>query len=395
MSKPDDTSPIGVADPIDEHDAPWVNEDVPSVDEDAPSLDETDEVVRDRDQLNDFVKTLTTAEIKNGEWFAKLLTMAVAKYTKKVNWQYFQDKYPGVPRDVIVDQRIKLAARYASIEGGLSASAYTTAVAATIGSLSGASPVTIPAALVTAMVDLTYITQLQLRLAYDISFLYGVQIDMDDPEDLWKLIKVAFTIRSGEFVREGALKAAPAFVRPALRMYYSGPVLAAAKGLPFVGKYLLQRTVIKIAIPLVGIPLAVVVNHWTTKVAGRHARAVFRNEARVVETAERLVEQSKHPQLMLWVAWLVVQSDKKTSDDEALMMRHLIPLVRKHHQVVDARLAHVVEIIPNEVWSRIEEAEGELDDVVAAAETVAEIDGKPNVQERMMLDEIRRRCRRE
>lgn len=47
----------------------------------------------------------------------------------------------------------------------------------------------------------------------------------------------------------------------------------------------LQLDVIKIAIPRVGIPLAVVVNRYTTLLAVRHAQAAFRNEARVIELA--------------------------------------------------------------------------------------------------------------
>ncbi|MFF1277619.1 hypothetical protein ACFVZC_30120 [Streptomyces marokkonensis] len=51
---------------------------------------------------------------------------------------------------------IKLAARYAALEGGLSAGAYAA---------------TVPAAVATVMVDIAFITQLQLRLAYDIPVL--------------------------------------------------------------------------------------------------------------------------------------------------------------------------------------------------------------------------------
>lgn len=66
-----------------------------------------------------------------------------------------------------------------------------------------------------------------------------------------------------------------------------------------VGKYLLQRNVIKAGIPVVGVPVAVVLNRYTTLLAGRHAQAVFRNEARVIELAEGLSKRSQHPQLML------------------------------------------------------------------------------------------------
>ncbi|MFJ9856974.1 hypothetical protein ACIRVN_05675 [Streptomyces albogriseolus] len=111
------------------------------------------------------------------------------------------------------------------------------------------------------------------------------RIDVYDPEDLWKLIRVAFTIKSGEAANKTVVKAVPMVVRPLVKKFYSGSVLTAGKALPVVGKHLLKRNVIKIGIPLVGVPLAVLLNRYTTLVAGRHARAVFRNEARIIELA--------------------------------------------------------------------------------------------------------------
>ncbi|MET7282363.1 hypothetical protein ABZS29_29310 [Kribbella sp. NPDC005582] len=274
-------------------------------------------VERDRTELREFVRGLSPGDVKSGDWFSKLVAHALSSYTKKVDWQYFQEKYDGVPADGIVEQRITMASRFAALEGGLSAGAYSAAVAATIGTAGGASPLTLPAAGVTFLVDLAYITQLQLRLAYDISALYRIPLDLDDPDDLWKLIRVAFTIKGGELAREGVTKSVPFFVRPLIKQFYSKDVLKAARALPVVGKYLLQRNVIKVGIPLVGIPLTVVLNRYTTLVAGRHARAVFRNEARLIELAERLSGSSRYPQLMLWIAWLVIMADSKISDDEA------------------------------------------------------------------------------
>uniref|UniRef100_UPI000A35FBD6 hypothetical protein n=1 Tax=Streptomyces glaucescens TaxID=1907 RepID=UPI000A35FBD6 len=303
-------------------------------------------VEQEQSEIKDFVKGLSADDIKSGNWFTKLAAHAMNAYTEKVDWQYFQDRYAGVPADAIVDQRIKMAARYAALEGGLSAGAYTATVAATIGSLGGASPATVPAAVATMMVDVAFITQLQLRLAYDISVLYRVPLDVHDPEDLWKLIRVAFTVKSGEAANKTVVKAVPALVRPLVKRFYSSSVLTAGKALPVVGKHLLQRNVIKIGIPLVGVPLAVLLNRYTTLLAGRHAQAVFRNEARVIELAENLSKRSRHPQLMLWVAWLVIRANRKIADDEALLMRHLVRVVRERHEVVDEQLAHLVDIDP-------------------------------------------------
>jgi hypothetical protein len=349
-------------------------------------------VERERARLRDFVTGLSPGEIKSGGWFPKLLAHALRSYTDKVDWQYFQDRYKGVPADAIVDQRIKMAARYAAIEGGLSAGAYTAAIAATIGSLGGASPLTVPAATATVMVDIAYISQLQLRLAYDIAVLYRVPLDLDDPDDLWKLIRVAFTIKSGEVAREGVIKVVPVMVRPLIKRFYSGAVLVAARGLPFVGKYLLIRSVIKVGIPLVGVPLAVVLNRYTTLIAGRHARAMFRNEARVIELADNLSKRSQHPQLMPWVAWLVIMADRKITDDEALLIRHLVRLVRDRHQVVDEQLARLIDVDPSEVWRRLDTESGDLSDILDAANRVATVDGAVNKLERAIISQVQDRC---
>jgi hypothetical protein len=358
--------------------------------------DEADRKVveQERAELKEFVKGLSADDIKSGNWFTKLSAHAMSSYTEKVDWQYFQDRYAGVPADAIVDQRTKMAARYAALEGGLSAGAYTATVAATIGSLGGASPATVPAAVATMMLDVAFVTRLQLRLAYDIAVLFRVPLNLSDPDDLWKLIRVAFTIKSGEAVREGVAKAVPAIVRPVIKRFYSGEVLTAAKALPVVGKHLLQKNVIKIGIPLVGVPLAVMLNRYTTLLAGRHAQAVFRNEARVIELAERLSKESRHPQLMLWVAWLVIRANRKIADDEALLMRHLVRLARDQHQVVDEQLAHLVDIDPAEVWRRLDAEPGDLSDIIEAAERVAAVDGAVDARERDVISELRDRCRR-
>ncbi|WHM29558.1 hypothetical protein OH540_05805 [Streptomyces sp. BPPL-273] len=350
-------------------------------------------VEEEQAEIREFIKGLSADDIKSGNWFTHLSAHALNSYTEKVDWQYFQSRYEGVPADAVVDQRIKMAARYAALEGGLSAGAYTAAVAATLGSLGGASPATVPAAVATMMVDVAFITRLQLRLAYDISVLYRVPLDLSDPDDMWKLIRVAFTIKSGEVVRGPVVKAVPALVRPVIKRFYSKAVLTAAKGLPFVGKFLLQRNVIKIGIPVVGVPLAVVLNRYTTLLAGRHAQVVFRNEARVIEVAENLSRSSRHPQLMLWVAWLVIRANRGISDDESLLMRHLVRLVREQHQVVDEQLAHVVDVDPVEVWRRVEAASGDLSDILDAADRVAEVDGDVSPREKAVIAELRDRCR--
>ncbi|MCL1841978.1 MAG: TerB family tellurite resistance protein [Propionibacteriaceae bacterium] len=344
------------------------------------------------DSLRTFVAKLRPEDITSGNWFTDLLSQAVTVYTQKVDWKYFQDKYPGMPADAVVDQRIKMAMRYAAIEGGLSAGAYTGTVAATIGSLGGASPATVPAAVATIMTDVAYTTQLQLKLAWDIAVLYRVPLDMTDPDDLWKLIRVAFTIKAGEAGREAVAKAVPIVVRPLVKKLFSGGVLTAAKALPVVGKYLLQRTIIKVAIPGVGIPLAVLMNRLTTQLAGSHARSVFRDEARLVELADTLVGRTRHPHLLPWAAWLVVSADGKATDDETTLMRHLLRLLDKRYAVHEEALAKVIELDPDDVWRRVDAETDDLSDLLKAARMIAEADGSATKREEAVIEQLAARC---
>lgn len=84
---------------------------------------------------------------------------------------------------------------------------------------------------------------------------------------------------------------------------------------------------------------------------------------------------------MLRVAWLVTMADDKISDNEALLLRHLVSLVDEHHQVLDDELARLITIDPAEVWRRLDAEQGDLSDLVEAAEQVAAVDGPGNDRE--------------
>ncbi len=350
--------------------------------------DERAAIELERDELKDFVTSLTGDDIKTGNWFSKLLSHALGSYTQKVDAAYFQERYQGVPADAIVEQRIKMAARYAALEGGISAGAYTTAVVATLGSAGGASPITLPAAGISMLVDVAYIARLQLHLAYDIAVLYRVEIDIDDPDDLWKLIRVAFTIRGAQAVNEGVIKVVPTLVRPIVKTFYSKGVLNAARGLPVVGKFLLQRNVIKIGIPIVGVPLSVALNYYSTMIAGKHARAVFRNDARIDETATSAVARTSHPSSLLWVAWMMVLADGKITDDESLFMRRLVEQLHDQHDISDEEFANVINLDVEDVWRRLDAEAGDVSDLIDVAVKTAEVDGTVHKLESAVIEEL-------
>ncbi len=292
-----------------------------------PTFDLRGKVRHELDKLRDLAQRVSMEEVRQGEWFARLLRFSLDQYGQEVDAAYFDRLYPDLPAEARIRDRIEQAARYASMEGALTAGAYNGALAATFGSRGTAAPVSLPAAGVSFVLDLLFMSNLQLRLAYDIAVISGVPLDLDDPEDLWRLIRVAFVIEGRASRWEELGKRAPSFVRPVLLKIFNGDPAAAARSVPGMGRFLLQRHAVKFAIPGVGVPLSIAVNYWSASVAGNQAATVFRREARIMETASRITGRSVDHSELLWVLWLIVKADAVVHENERLLLKHVAALV--------------------------------------------------------------------
>jgi tellurite resistance protein len=296
-------------------------------DEPGPASDLRGKVRHELDKLRDLAQRVSAEEVRQGEWFAKLLRFSLDQYAQEVDAAYFDRLYPGASAEARIAARIDLAARRASIAGGLTAGAYTGALAATLGSRGSASPVALPAAGVSFVLDLLFMSSLQLRLAYDIAVISRVPLDLEDPEDLWRLIRVAFVVKDRASRWEAFGKRAPQVIRPMLLKIFTGDPAAAARSLPAMGRFLLQRHVVKFAVPGVGVPISIAVNYWSANVAGNQAASLFRREARIMETAHRITARPVDHSELLWVLWLIVRADGVVHENERLLLKHVAALV--------------------------------------------------------------------
>jgi hypothetical protein len=294
-----------------------------------------DYVKSELNDLRDLANTINLSDFKEGLWFSSLLKHALSTYVSRVDAAYFVEKYPNLPRDGIVDRRVASAKNYAAIAGGLNAGAYSMAVAATIGSSGGASPLTVPAAATSFFIDLLYTSQLQLKLAYDLSVLYEHPVDMDDPNDLLDLVKVAFGIKAGETLQSAASKIAPEATRVGVKALASGSRLATLKALPVIGKHLFQRNIIKFSIPMIAIPLSTGINYYSTGTIAKTARRIYRRRAALREAANSIsMDLITVPLLALQVIYLVAQADGEVSESEALLIQELSSLFLEYDEAV-------------------------------------------------------------
>lgn len=345
-------------------------------------------VKKELDQVREFISDLSIDDLKRGDWFVRLVRYSLDSYSETVDDKYFREKYPDLPPDAVVDARIKMASNYAMIEGGLTSTAYTGAIIATIGSGGGASPLTLPAGGVTLVTDLIYMSHRQLLMTYDISVLYGVPIDIKDPDDVWKLVKLAFGIKAGETVNKGATLAMPAIIRPMVKKIFSGSTLAAVKSLPVVGKYLLQRTIIKFAIPGITVPVTTALNWWLTKLAGERAKKLLRREAKIIEAAGRIIDETEDVELLLSILWMLVKVGGTVQDEELLFLHHLTVRARQEDKVTPEvvefleKFRSQIEIDEDAVWSKVDSVpDDQASKLFEAAVITAVVDGKMSKEE--------------
>jgi hypothetical protein len=365
-----------------------------SIDEEVPeesvSLRRT--VVAELAELRERARDVTLKQLQAGDWFSDLLYQTLSSYAKNVDAGYFETKYPGLNRDAIVDRRIDLAQRYAALAGGISAAGYSAAVVATIGSKGGASLLTIPAALTFFAADLFLLSRQQLRLAYDLSLLYGCPIDLEDPEDLFMLLRVAFGVKAGETFQNALIKGAPEATRVGMKTVFSGATLHAAQALPVVGKHLLQRNMIKMAIPLVAVPLSSGLNYFMTGRIAATARQVFRDRAVIAELATNIASEGLNDSLLLLeVVWLMIRADGKTSEEEAMLLNALASLNSDSPEIKAEveRFRSAVQVDERRVLERLARASDETRRVVFdAACHAAAIDHRLHRKEIKQLERI-------
>lgn len=362
------------------------------------SDEEKNYVKREVARTREFVSNLSMDDLKSGDWFAKLLAFSLNQYVTQVDAAYFKEKYPNLPPDAVVDARIKMAANYAAIEGALSSSAYTGAVAATIGSGGGASPLTLPAGGASFVIDLSYTSYLQLRMTHDISVLYAVPLDLNDPDDTWKLVKLAFGIKAGEAAGGAVMKGLPAFVRPIVKKIFSGSTLAALKSLPVVGKHLLQRNIIKFTIPGVTIPVTTAVNRWTAKAAGTRAKILLRREAQIIEASQRIVAQAENVEAVLAALWWIINIDKAIQDEERLLLHYLTVSAEQSTDNGEAYQQYIesfksqIEVDEDDLWTRISQiSEDDAPKLYKAAIIASAVDGKISKQELELFERLAQR----
>ncbi len=309
------------------------------------------QVSKELEDAKTLAKTLNFEEVKSGEWFIKLLQQVVRAYDRNASATYFQKKYPGLPPDDIADILTSVAVRFATIAGAVAGAAAT---ANQIAALSSAG---MTAALFFGSIgaEMLYLSQIQMRLVLDLSVVYDLQLDPEDPEDVLMIFGYALGVTPTEIIGKGLQKAAGAGAKGAVKKYISKGTLQGLQDFARrLGFKILQRTIIKYAVPVASAAVGSSYNYATTKSVGRIAQAHLKNRGKVTEELRVLVSRQHTYDLAFPAAVMyVAQVDGQFSAKEKELYRAMLSRMSfdEHTQVefqkLTAKEENILEAIGN------------------------------------------------
>lgn len=280
------------------------------------------EVVSELEEAKSFAKSLTIEDVKSGQWFIALLHKVVQSYDRNATAVYFQQKYPGLTPDEIADILIPITVKYATLAGAVTGAAAT---ANQIAALSSAG-MTIAVMAGAIGAEMVYLARIQMRLVLDLSVVYDLQLEPDDPEDILMVLGYAMGVAPVEIVGKRLQVATQRGSQYAIKKYVSKGTLKAIQklGKP-IGLKILQKSVIKYTIPVVSTVVGSSYNYIATKSVGRIAKSHLKNRGKVTEELRQLVSrQNTYDLAFPAAAMYMAQIDGEFSAKEKEFYRALL-----------------------------------------------------------------------
>lgn len=245
-------------------------------------------VSSDLEEAKEFAKSFNMDDVKSGQWFVILLQKVAQSYDRNARSEYFVQKYPGLPPDEIADKLISVTIRYATIAGAVTGAAVTANMITALSSFG------MTAALLVGAIgaEMLYLARIQMRLVLDLSVLYDLQLDADDPEDMMMIFGYALGVAPAEIVGKGLQGATKGATEYAVKKYISKGTLKAIQDFgKKIGVRILQKSVIKYTVPIVSAVVGSSYNYMMTKTLGKIAKSHISNRGQVTDELRLLVSR--------------------------------------------------------------------------------------------------------
>jgi uncharacterized protein (DUF697 family) len=214
---------------------------------------------------------------KSGQWFIALVRASFRAYYEKAHYEYFKAKYPGADDDGLIEKLTSVAARNAAILGGIVGAAVGADEIAALAELGITLPANLAIAGAAVAGELILLTRIQLQLIANIAKIMRVHLDPDDPEDILLIFAFAVGGSVSEAAGKEGMKIGGHLTKVAVKKTINKEVLKKLREIALkLGYKLLQRTIIKYAVPLASIGIGAVWNYVSTQTVAKIAKKHFK-----------------------------------------------------------------------------------------------------------------------
>jgi uncharacterized tellurite resistance protein B-like protein len=224
----------------------------------------------------------------------------------------------------VCQTRIEAAKRRAALEGTLTSDAFNGTVRSLLDPESTSEDVVLPDSVKPFVADLLFTTSLQLRLAHDLCVIFGRSPDLDDPWDLFDLVRIAFGAKAGDVVLNYLKVVHPEVATRGLDRSIPDLVEAVQESLPMLGKHRMRCNVVKYMIPFVSVPLNAGLNYYFTSDIAHMAGKVLPERTADPDALKDLASlKATSPKLLLSAIWLIIIADGTVTEGEKKFINNL------------------------------------------------------------------------
>lgn len=231
------------------------------------------------------LKDISIEDKKNGEWFSVILKKVLDTHVKNISFEKYKEKYKSSQKDIIAKKIIDSACKVSAITGGVLG-----AGGAVLGPLSA-----IPA----TFGEIVTVTYFQLNMICELALIYGKPINLDDPEESYKILLLSLGIKSSELVngviKNGAKRGGKFAVDQVGKRVVLSPL---QKLLRLAGIKITQRSMKNFfakSIPVIGIGIGgtvcSIIDYNATKIIANNTLSIYR-------TRELIIERFEHDNLI-------------------------------------------------------------------------------------------------
>jgi tellurite resistance protein len=270
--------------------------------------------------------------IRDGSWFQSVMRHHLRAHTTGQMEKTSDVKEHGLGVDVDdrAHRQVQRVAIKSAAAGAIASAATSTGEIISLLTEGLAAPVGLPGAALAMALEAAYTSLLQIDLACDVAMLYGVPFNPDDHGELATLFGLALDldVYSKKQKEEEDAGGKPHGLFARLMHLEEGEIGTR------IGRKLLEESMLRNVLPIVGVPISARWNYMATVRFGNKVKKYVRGRRALIDSIERLKLAGLDAKLLVQGAWLLSISDGEAGHEEMLALSALIDLLPETDRTV-------------------------------------------------------------